>query len=142
MLRQAAAACFKNAQSHYEAAKLLVKHDYSSQAVALAVIGVEEFAKALVYAVAALMLSQRKDLPDKIGNHHLKHRVASLAAGARAMLSEGLAEGGYSRQERLALYPRFSARADGPGLLAPADRLPPWAARGDGADRSGRGRFR
>lgn len=104
MLRQAAAACFKNAQSHYEAAKLLVKHDYSSQAVALAVIGVEGFAKALVYAVAALMPSQRKALPDKIDNYHLKHRVASWAEGAQAMLSEGLAEGGYSRQERLALY--------------------------------------
>jgi AbiV family abortive infection protein len=63
VLRQAATACFRNAESHRGAALALFEKDFRAQAVALAAIGIEEFAKSILYAVAALVPEQRKDVP-------------------------------------------------------------------------------
>ncbi len=109
-LRKAAAGCFDNAESHCGAARVLFESRFNCQAVALATIGVEEFAKSLVYAVAALMPNQRTDIPPRIDGHYAKHRVALWAEGSQIMLSEGFAvfaqESGhpYPMEDRLAEY--------------------------------------
>ena len=71
-LREGAVACFANAQELYEEAKLLFVQAQSPRAVVLALIGQEEFAKAVVYTVAALLPEQRHRLPPKLGGHELR----------------------------------------------------------------------
>lgn len=88
VLRRAAVACFHNAESHYGSAKLLVEHGRDAHAVALAIIGIEEFAKALVYAIAALRPDQRKSLPPKIDGYHVKIWIAGCAEGAQINTEE------------------------------------------------------
>jgi hypothetical protein len=51
-LRAAALACWENAGSLSAEAKLLADHGYGARAVALAVLALEEFAKAIGYALA------------------------------------------------------------------------------------------
>lgn len=89
VLRELAAACFVNAQTHYETAILLAENSYSPAAVALAVIGAEEFAKAIVYALAALLPDQRSLLGPETRWHELKHLIAAQAEGAQIENSEG-----------------------------------------------------
>jgi AbiV family abortive infection protein len=82
-LRAGAVACFINAQELYEEAKLLYEHAQSPRSVVLALIGAEEFAKAVVYTVAALLPGQRHRLPSRLGGHELKHQICSLADGVQ-----------------------------------------------------------
>src|SRR5215510_2476761 len=82
-LRAGAVACFANAQELYEEAKLLLVQARSPRSVVLALIGQEEFAKAVVYTVAALLPEQRHYLPPKLGGHELKHQICSLADGVQ-----------------------------------------------------------
>lgn len=84
-LRVIAAACFKNAQQLYDEAKLLIQQDRFARAAALAVIGAEEFGKAVIYTMAALLPEQRRLLPRVLNNHQLKHRVCSFAEVAKIM---------------------------------------------------------
>ena len=81
-LRAAAAHCFTNAQTPYEDAKVLYDRDRYPRAAALAVIGAEEFGKAIVYTIAALLPDQRDLLPPRLDGHELKHRICSLAEAA------------------------------------------------------------
>jgi AbiV family abortive infection protein len=62
-LRAGAVACFTNAQELYEEANLLFEQARSPRSAALALIGAEEFAKAVVFTVAALLPEQRHCLP-------------------------------------------------------------------------------
>lgn len=84
ILRKAARVCLNNAASHHDAAKRLLP---SPQALALALIGVEEFAKAVIYTVAALRPEQRHLLPSRLDGHHLKHWVAGQVDGAHEVTS-------------------------------------------------------
>src|SRR5688572_23813665 len=90
-LRDAARACFVNALDLYEEAVLLQKAGHVARAAALAVIGLEEFGKAIVYLVAALAPDQRKGLPPRLNGHAMKHRVCSLADAAQSTCEEGWA---------------------------------------------------
>src|SRR5262249_10188178 len=87
-LRAGALACFTNAQELYEEAKLLYEHN-SPRSIVLALIGQEEFAKAVVYTVAALLPQQHHHLSDKLGGHELKHHICGLADGLVCMYEEG-----------------------------------------------------
>ena len=94
-LRSAAAHCFTIAQALYEEAKVLYESDRYPRAAALAVIGAEEFGKAIVYTVAALLPEQRDLLPDGLTVHELKHRICDLAEAAQIMSKEGWEAMGY-----------------------------------------------
>jgi len=61
-LRQIAAACFVNARELYDDACLLENHARYPRALVLAVIGAEEFVKAVAYTIAALNPSERARL--------------------------------------------------------------------------------
>jgi AbiV len=87
-LRARAVACFINAQELYEEAKLLFEQARSPRSAALALVGAEEFAKAVVFTVAALLPEQRYRLPSRLDGHELKHRICSLADVAQIMSSE------------------------------------------------------
>ena len=93
VMRELAAACFANAQSHYEAASLLAENDYTATAVALAVLGVEEFAKAVLYTAAALFPSERDVLGEEARYHGVKHLIAIAAHGAQCDNEESWAVG-------------------------------------------------
>jgi AbiV family abortive infection protein len=79
VLRTAAVACFTNAQELHEEAKLLFVQVQSPRSVALALIGHEEFAKAVVFTIAALVPEQRHCLSSKLSVHELKHQICDLA---------------------------------------------------------------
>ena len=83
VMRELAAACFANAQSHYEAASLLAENDYTATAVALAVLGVEEFAKAVLYTAVALFPAERDVLGEEERWHEVKNLIAIAAQGAQ-----------------------------------------------------------
>jgi len=78
----AAAASFENAAALFEEAGLLSEHTKFARAAALAVIAAEEFAKSVIYLVAALMSDQRGALPPRLDGHEMKHRAASAAEAA------------------------------------------------------------
>lgn len=88
-LRAGAVACFINAQELYEEAKLLHEQAQSPRSVALALIGQEEFAKAVVFTVAALLPEQRHYLPPRLDGHELKHQICGLADAPQIMNAEG-----------------------------------------------------
>ena len=77
--------CFQNAENLYRDAVLLGQHD-SPRAVALAVIGCEEFAKSVIYAVGALYPEQREMLAKNIRSlegHEIKHMINAYAEMAQ-----------------------------------------------------------
>ena len=82
-------ACFTNAQELYEEVKLLHEQAQSPRSVALVLIGAEEFAKAVVFTVAALLPEQRHSLPPRLDGDELKHQICSLADAAQIMNHEG-----------------------------------------------------
>jgi AbiV family abortive infection protein len=83
VMRELAAACFANARSHHEAAVVLYENDHAPTAVALAVLGVEEFAKAVLYTAVALFPSERDVLGEEARWHAVKHLIAIAAQGAQ-----------------------------------------------------------
>jgi AbiV family abortive infection protein len=88
-LRSAAANCYMNAQALYEEAGILYQEQRYPRASALAVIGAEEFGKAIVYVVAALLPDQRHLLPSTLDGHELKHRICDLAEAAQIVNKDG-----------------------------------------------------
>jgi len=110
LLRRAALASFENAGNLFEGATLLVKNGKAPAATALAIIGEEEFAKAVVYTIAAAIPEERRTLADRLGDlreHNVKHILTGMADGAQIVNSESWAvarqEGGQSPsfEERL-----------------------------------------
>ncbi len=93
VLREVAVACFNNAQSLYEEAKLLLEHGYRARAAALAIIGCEEFAKAIVHTLGAALPSQRDVLVRRLNDlqkgHDVKYLITDIADVAQIENSEG-----------------------------------------------------
>ena len=90
-LRAAALACWENAESLSAEAKLLGDHQYGARAVALAILGLEEFAKAIGYTVAALSREPRDVLVRKLRHltsHEVKHLVAWTAEYAQIVTQD------------------------------------------------------
>jgi AbiV family abortive infection protein len=119
LCRQGALACYRNAESLCEDAKLLIQHGQRARAVALALIGREEFAKAIVYTLAALLPDDRQILVEKISElrfHEVKHLIAMIAEVAPLACSDGIAaaeqDAGYSMspEDYLAVLLREMAR--------------------------------
>ena len=100
-LRAAAVACFVNAQELYGEAKLLYEQAQSPRSVVLALIGAEEFAKAVVFTVAALLPAQRALLRPKLDGHALKHHICVIAEGVVCACSEGWDVEGTTPMNRL-----------------------------------------
>lgn len=123
VLRDAAAASFINAQSLLKEAELLSKHGYLARAAALAIIGLEEFAKSIVYTVAALLPEERSKLPAKLSVHEEKHIVVDYAEYAKIncedFLIEVFRDSGYppSRATRLGCMFQIIARYGLSGIL-------------------------
>ena len=90
-LRDATVACYFNARDLYSAAKLLNMHGYSAQAVALAIISMEELAKAVAYVIASIVPDQRDTLmtrkPD-LKDHSVKHLLMVSATAAALSVGE------------------------------------------------------
>ncbi|MFQ5816053.1 MAG: AbiV family abortive infection protein [Candidatus Binatia bacterium] len=124
-LRNAAAACFINAESLREEARLLSGNRYEARAAALAIIGVEEFAKAIVWTVGALLPEQRNLLPSKLYVHEVKHIIAGYAEVAQSECNDDFLvlaqESGYwpTAQVRLTLMFRRIAGYGLRTLLSP-----------------------
>jgi hypothetical protein len=100
-LRAGAVACFTNAQELCEEANLLFEQARFPRSVALALIGVEEFAKAVIFTVAALLPQQRHHLPAKLNGHELKDHICGLADGLVCAYEEGWAIEGTPPSARL-----------------------------------------
>jgi len=69
-------------------AKLLADHGHMSRAAALAVIGLEEFAKAVAYAVAAIFPEKSQGIRDRLIKHDVKHWVANVFEGAQIVTDD------------------------------------------------------
>jgi hypothetical protein len=92
-LRQVAVACFVNAQGLYEDACLLGKHARYPRVLVLAVIGAEEFVKAVAYTIAALNPSERARLSTfrkALRYHDCKHLADALIEGVFIESKEGV----------------------------------------------------
>lgn len=80
--RLAAKECIANAQSLHDEARLLAEHGYLSRAAALAIIGEEEFAKAIAYTLEAISPGSQNDLLKGLGQHVIKHMISIGAEAA------------------------------------------------------------
>jgi len=90
-LRQVSVACWYNAASLSAEAKLLAENEYGARAVALATLGLEEFAKAIGYVVAALSQEPRDELVQKLRHltfHEVKHLLAYSAEYAQIVMKD------------------------------------------------------
>ena len=88
IFRAAAVAALANAHELYAEAKLLAEEDHSSRAAALAVIGVEEFAKSGVYTLAAIFPEQSDGIRNRLIRHDVKHWVANVFEGAQIVTDD------------------------------------------------------
>lgn len=79
--RRAAAAALTNANELCAEAKLLAENEHSSRAAALAVIGLEEFAKAVACTVAAIFPEQSSDLWNRLNAHNVKQWIYQTFEG-------------------------------------------------------------
>ena len=94
VLRQAALASINNALSHYESATLLFQNGKAPAAAGLAIIGLEEFAKAVLFTIAAAVHEQRPLLEARLSDlheHNVKHVLTGMVDGAQVENSEGWA---------------------------------------------------
>ena len=92
LLRQAALAAIKNALSLHESAVLLAENGKAPPAAALAIIAEEEFAKAVLYTIAAAVPEQRPVLEARLRDlrqHNVKHILTGMVDGAQIINSEG-----------------------------------------------------
>jgi len=82
--KKAAFECFSNAKSLHDEACLLANSGYAHRAAALAIIGLEEFAKAIAYTLAALLPGKEHILAncDQLRIHEVKHLVTASAEAA------------------------------------------------------------
>ena len=86
--RMAAAASLANANDLCVEAKLLAENDHMSRAAALAVLGLEEFAKAVAYAVAAIFPENSQGIRTRLLKHEVKHWIADTFEGAQIVTDE------------------------------------------------------
>jgi AbiV family abortive infection protein len=78
-LRAAAIAAFRRSIELREDAEVLAAQTRYATGVALAVLGIEELAKAIIWTVAAVLPDDRSRLSVRLDQHALKHYVAMLA---------------------------------------------------------------
>lgn len=88
ILRKAALAALLNAQDLYDEGKFLAQADYLARAAALAVIGIEECAKAVVYVSAALFPDKSERFLEKLNRHDVKHLISAEFEGAEIVTHE------------------------------------------------------
>jgi AbiV family abortive infection protein len=81
-LREAAAESYFNARNLHAAAATLERHGHKPQALALAIIGFEELAKAAAYVHSAVRSDFSLATPRALRDHRAKHLVALKAAVA------------------------------------------------------------
>lgn len=86
--RMAAAAALTNANELCAEAKLLAENGHNSRAAGLAVIGLEEFAKAVVFALAGIFPEQSSEMRQRLLNHDVKHWIADTFEGAQIVTDE------------------------------------------------------
>jgi AbiV family abortive infection protein len=86
--REAAVAALANAHELCAEAKLLAENNHTSRAAALAVIGVEEFAKSVAYTLAAIFPEQSDGIRGRLILHDVKHWVANVFEGAQIVTDE------------------------------------------------------
>lgn len=86
--REAAAAALANGHGLYAEAKLLAENNHSSRAAALAVIGVEEFAKSVAYTLSAIFPEQSDGIRNRLIQHDVKHWVADVFEGAQIVTDD------------------------------------------------------
>ena len=84
----AAAAALTNANELCAEAKLLAENEHKPRAAALAVIGLEEFAKAVAYTLAAIFPEQSVDIRQRLLKHDVKHWIADTFEGAQIEIEE------------------------------------------------------
>jgi AbiV family abortive infection protein len=125
ILREAAAASFDNAHALYEEAGLLYERDKFARSAALAVLGAEEFAKSVIYLVAALMPEQHHLLPARLEDHGTKHRAGDAAQAAEIMNEDGWA---VQRSEGypVSIHSRLADMAVGIGVKSCNRTFPAW----------------
>lgn len=88
ILRKAALAALLNAQDLYDEAKFLAQADYLARAAALAVIGMEECAKAVVYVNAAIFPDKSAHILKELTRHDMKHLISAEFEGAEIVTHE------------------------------------------------------
>lgn len=81
-----AAAALTNANELSAEAKLLAENGHNSRAAALAVIGLEEFAKAVACTVAAIFPEQSNDLWSRLSDHNVKQWIAEIFEGVEDLM--------------------------------------------------------
>ena len=118
LLRRAALASINNALSLHESATLLAQNGKAPAAAALAIIGEEEFAKAILFTIAAAVPEQRPLLEARLkdlNEHNVKHVLTGMVEGAQEVNSEGWAvarqESGYPISAEDALGDMFETLA-------------------------------
>ena len=84
--RMVAAAALTNANELSAEAKLLAENGHNSRAAALAVIGLEEFAKAVACTVAAIFPEQSNDLWSRLSDHNVKQWIAEIFEGVEDLM--------------------------------------------------------
>jgi AbiV family abortive infection protein len=82
--RKVAFECFSNAKSLHDEACLLADEGHRPRAAALAILGLEEFSKAIAYSLAALLPGKEHILADRdqLRKHEVKHLVTAAAEAA------------------------------------------------------------
>ncbi len=112
-LRAAAFACWENALSLSAEAKVLAEHGYGARAVGLAVLGLEEFAKAIGYAVAATSEEPDDFLVKKLKHltsHEVKHLLAQSSEYAQIVTRDWADGMEWQTGFRPSLREQFDAR--------------------------------
>lgn len=84
--RMAAMAALTNAIELRVEAELLAENGHNSRAAALAVIGLEEFAKAVACTLAAIFPEQSSDLWNRLKDHNVKQWIAQTFEGLECEL--------------------------------------------------------
>lgn len=86
----AAAAALTNASELCAEAELLAKNGHNSRAAVLAVIGLEEFAKAVACTVAAIFPEQSNDLWNRLNDHNVKQWIIQTFDGVESEVEDGI----------------------------------------------------
>lgn len=88
--RMVAAAALMNANELCAEAKLLAENEHNSRAAALAVIGLEEYAKAVACTVAAIFPGQSNDLWNRLNDHNVKQWIVQTFDGVESEVEDGI----------------------------------------------------
>ncbi len=88
--RMADVAALTNANELCAEANLLAENEHASRAAGLAVIGLEEFAKAVACTVAAIFPEQSHDLWNRLNDHNVKQWIVQTFDGVESEVQYGI----------------------------------------------------